>query len=590
MKRVLAYVFGFGFVFVAIFANAAWWNGEWFGMDVSTGSEASEPSTITDYRADFVVDEDGDIHVTETLVIDGLFTKHGIFRFMDRADPTAPSTRREPYDVSVTLDGEEEHFEELKEEHRRITNVKIGKATVNLGMGEHTYVIKYSMHDAIQPGQGVDEESQFYWSLIPTGWMQDIEQSTLTVDLPVDSSDEVQCAVGIGETEGCEVTGAGTENLTVTTGPLADHTPVTIKTGLDLPTPDQDKDVPWSAKWDRTLSSNPVLLGIVLLMGLAAAVIGVVAARTSYERNPQFPLMYAPPDGVGPAQAKYIFTESIGQEDYVATLMYAAEQGAIDLQKNGEAWTITDKQGAQGWAGLDEVTLGIAHLLGGPGTTFVAAPKDVSAGERLKTEIASFDENVKDWARKSGNLVSSGLGGFGGLLVFASLILVLVIAIWNPLNMTMLAVIPGAFAITGMPLMRTGSGTKRTAQGRDLWSRVGGFHRVLSTPSSQERFDFSGRQELYTKNVPWAVALGCADEWAAKYRTEMATEPPTPSYFGAYHGASAGILVNSMVSDFNSTVSSAISSYQATQSSSSSGGGGGFSGGGGGGGGGGGSW
>jgi len=51
-----------------------------------------------------------------------------------------------------------------------------------------------------------------------------------------------------------------------------------------------------------------------------------------------------------------------------------------------------------------------------------------------------------------------------------------------------------------------------------------------------------------------------------------------------------GNYVNQMVDSFDSTVSSAISSYEATQSSSSSGGGGGFSGGGGGGGGGGGSW
>ncbi len=113
---------------------------------------------------------------------------------------------------------------------------------------------------------------------------------------------------------------------------------------------------------------------------------------------------------------------------------------------------------------------------------------------------------------------------------------------------------------------------------------------MLSTDSSIERFDFSGRQELYTKYIPWAVAFGAADQWAAKYRTEMGTEPPVPSYFGpGYAGAYAGSAIGSMVDDFDSTVSSAISSYQATQSSSSSGGGG-FSGGGGGGGGGGGSW
>jgi uncharacterized membrane protein len=189
-------------------------------------------------------------------------------------------------------------------------------------------------------------------------------------------------------------------------------------------------------------------------------------------------------------------------------------------------------------------------------------------------------------------MVNSGLGGFGTTVIAGSFVLVLVIAIWNPLNMSILGLIPGLFALGGAGLAITGSGTKRTRTGRDVWSRAGGFKRILATPSAQERFDFSGRQELYTAYVPWAVAFGCADEWAQKYRIEVGSEPPVPSYLGhAYAGAYVGSAVSSMVSDFNSTVSSAISSYEATQkSSSSSSGGGGFSGGGGGGGGGGGSW
>ena len=110
--------------------------------------------------------------------------------------------------------------------------------------------------------------------------------------------------------------------------------------------------------------------------------------------------------------------------------------------------------------------------------------------------------------------------------------------------MTMLGLIPGAFAVGGISLMATGSGTSRTRAGRDLWSRVGGFRRMLATPSSKERFDFSGRKELYTAYIPWAVALGCAEEWAAKYRIEVGEEPPVPHYFaGAYAGANAGAFV-----------------------------------------------
>ena len=161
----------------------------------------------------------------------------------------------------------------------------------------------------------------------------------------------------------------------------------------------------------------------------------------------------------------------------------------------------------------------------------------------------------------------------------------------NPLNLSVLALIPGLFAVFAIELLRPGSSTKRTATGRDLWSRIGGFRRVLATPSGEERFDFSGRKELYTAYIPWAVAFGVAEEWAQKYRIETGEEPPTPSYFGSgYSGYTGGSIAAAMADDFSSTVSSAISAYQATQSSSSSGGGGGFSGGGGGGGGGGGSW
>ena len=96
---------------------------------------------------------------------------------------------------------------------------------------------------------------------------------------------------------------------------------------------------------------------------------------------------------------------------------------------------------------------------------------------------------------------------------------------------------------------------------------------MLSTPSSENRFDFSGRQDLYTAYIPWAVAFGCADVWAAKYRTETGAEPPVPTYFPVGGSWGHGDPTSSMVDSFSDTMSSAISSYEATQRSSSSGGG-----------------
>ncbi len=583
MKRLVGYVVGLAVLLLVVLAPAASWN--------SGSADASrEATSIKSYLATFDLAKNGDLSVVETLAVDFPGSgKHGIFRFWDRADDSAPQARRTPHDIAVTMDDSPVDFELISDDHGRYTEAKIGSAVITVDPGVHTYVISYQIDGVIEPGT-TGTRSQFYWNLIPGGWRQAIERSKLVVHLPVAAQDPVACAVGAGNADGCQVQGAGTDTLSVTTGALAPNTPVTIKAGLDLATPPAGETRPWSARWDRVLGPNLPVLVVVLLLALLAGALGWVAARRSWETTPGYPLMYAPPEGIGPAQAKYILTESVDRPAYIGTLMYAAERGAVDLSIDEGAWTITDKAGAAGWTGLDPVTGGVAHLLSGPGTSFTASRKDVAAGLQLKTEIATFESATESWARDQKLLVTTGLGSLGSVLVIGAALAAVAIAIFNPFGMTTLALIPGLFAVFGLSLLATGSATRRTASGRELWSRVGGFHRILSTDSSQERFDFSGRQEIYTAYIPWAVALGCADEWAAKYRVEMGTEPPTPSYIGGYYaGAAAGGMVGSMVDNFSSTVDSAISSYQATQTSSSSGGGG-FSGGGGGGGGGGGSW
>ncbi|CAI9416995.1 DUF2207 domain-containing protein [Nocardioides sp. T2.26MG-1] len=583
MRRLIAAVIGLAVVVLVLLAPALLYN-------VTLADEEPEPTTITSYVAHFSIDDEGDLAATETVTVDfPVSGRHGIYRFFDKADPSAPHARRVPHDIDVTMDGHDVPFELLSEESGRYVNAKIGDAGSTVPTGEHVYEISYRIDGVLEDGTD-GTRTQLYWNLIPAGWRQTIATADLTVDLPVEA-DGVQCAVGSGATGGCTLAGDGTRTLRIQAASLPANTPVTVKAGLDMDTPPAGTTLPWTARYDPVLGTNVVLLGLVLLLAAAAGVLGHVLARRAAETDPQFPIMYAPPEGIGPAQAAYLVTEQVDDEQYVATLMYAAEKGAIDLERADDAWTITDKQGAPGWAGLDPVTSSVAHLLGGPGTSFVAAPKDVEAGKRLQTELESFKDGTRDWAATSGLMVSSGLGGFGSVVIGACFVAVIGIAIVNPLNMSAIGLVPGLFAVFGAYLAARGSGTRRTKAGRDLWSRAGGFRRILSTPSAQDRFDFSGRQDLYTAYVPWAVAFGCADEWAGKYRTEMGTEPPVPSYFGpAYAGAYTGSVVSSMVDDFNSTVSSAISSYEATQKSSSSGGGGGFSGGGGGGGGGGGSW
>ena len=581
MKKLVAGLFGLAVLAVIILIGA---------ISFPSTATSGETSTIRDYTADFTVNPDGDLDVVETLTVNFPISRHGIFRFFDTRDnPNGSHTRVIPEDIEVTRDGEPEPYEKLSERRGKYITLKIGRADTTI-FDDHVYRISYRIEGALAKADGA-QPTQFYWDLIPAGWQMPITQAHLTVHLPTEAHG-FQCAVGVGTTSGCTAEGEGTDTLTVLASNLPPNTPVTVRAGLDMPTPKADT-LPWPGWLDPVFGRHPVTLGVVVALAALTGLGGFAMTRSTGEKAPSFPLMYAPPDGIGPAQAAYILTEKVDDLAFVATMMYAAEKGAVQLDQDGKTWTITGTGESAAWGRVDGVTQLAGQSLDvlNSGGSFTASPKSVSAGQKLKTVLSEFKANTKGWARTSGLMAISGVGGFGCIVLLLVWGLTIWLGCFNPFDMSAVALIPGSFAVFGLGVGMAGAGTKRTPAGRDVWSRVGGFKRILSTPSSVDRFDFSGRKELYTAYLPWAVAFDCADEWAKKYRVETGEEPPAPAYFSGYSGAHTGNYVSQMVNSFDSAVSSAISSYEATQSSSSSGGGGGgFSGGGGGGGGGGGSW
>ncbi|MGK2875414.1 MAG: DUF2207 domain-containing protein, partial [Nocardioides sp.] len=579
MRRILGYLAGIAVIAGILSSPALFW-------DV-VGSEqvdaTDEPTSISNYDVTYAVDPDGTMAVTEKIAVEvSTIDRHGIYRFWDRIDPNVSSARRMPHDISVTRDGRSEPFTTEYQNLRRFYVAKIGDEDTTLSLGTHTYTISYTMNNVIIPGadlDGVEEPSAFFWDVVPGGWQQDMTDVDLTVALPVRTPRTVGCAVGWDAVEGCSVRGAGTKTLTLHLDRLSARTPVTVRTGLAMATPVasrnlvQTDSLPWSGRWDYVLGDSRAAVWVVVILGVAGAVAGGLLGARTRERKPGFPLTYAPPDGMGPAQAAFVLNETVGTREYVATLMSAAATGAISLQRFGDAWQVTNLDPAK-VAELDEVSRGVVGaLVPVPGSTFVARHRGVESGKTLKASMDSFTSSTKRWAISSGHLAKLMLGSVGGLLVIGALVLIGVCLFFNPTGFTMAGLIPGAFAVFGASMVATGAGTVRTRVGRTLWSQIGGFQRVLSTPSSKDRFEFSGRTELYTTFIPWAVAFDCAREWADKYRVEMGAEPPVPAYWAGYYtGSNPGGFADSMVDSFQATIASSISSYAATQRSSSSGG------------------
>ena len=103
MKRLIASAFAFAFMVGILCIPAVFYD-----IDFEPADMASDPTTITSYKADFTVDEDGGIDVVETLTVNfPISSLHGIFRFFDRQNPSDPDIRHIVEDFEVTADGEE---------------------------------------------------------------------------------------------------------------------------------------------------------------------------------------------------------------------------------------------------------------------------------------------------------------------------------------------------------------------------------------------------------------------------------------------------------------------------------------------------
>lgn len=569
-------------------------------------STARDPVTITNLQAQYDLSATGQLSAVETITTNfpNSPDKHGIFRFFDTYIRDANKSRLSYKVTSVTLDGRQVPVDYIWENDRYYV-AKIGDPNSYVTPGTHVYTISYTVSGATLPsGTGgttfvtdvgaapANPTSEFFWNVVAPGWRMSIDQSTSVINLPEPAS-QVMCSAGTaggGQTD-CSVTGVGTNQVTISTGqlpPMSGATAVIPLTSV----PVSAKTLPWSNEFDPVFGTSVILVGFVLVLTIAGGVAGYLWVRSTREEQPGFPVMYAPPKDLGPVQTVYMDEESVGDHALLASILRAADLNLVKLfNDGGSTWTVQGITYPNFWDEVDPVTKSVGSSLGliNYGSV-VTIDKSVSSGQLLKQAQAEAVAQTRAWARGN-RLVSDAPVEAIGSWVWIAAIVLAGVGLWGVFGPTMFGLPFAAFVIGGVGLRAKGVGTRRTAAGRRLWSEVGGFKRMLSTPSSEQRFDFAARKDLFISYLPFAVAFGCADAWAEKYRTEMREEPPVPLWYpvGMYHGSLFGS--GSGFDSFDQSLNSTIGAYESSQRSSSSGGGGFSSGfGGGGGGGGGGSW
>ncbi|TQR84631.1 DUF2207 domain-containing protein, partial [Mycobacterium hodleri] len=579
MKRI----FGWLVLVILIAAGLLW--PLVFGS-VGASVAADDPVVIGDYRADFTVAADGRLNAVETIRGEFPSGRHGLFRYWDVANPNSPRVRQEPTVTSILMDGEPVPYQLLWESGDRFRVAKIGDADSTLSPGTHVYELRYSIAGVLDPGAvgenrsfakvvgDPDSTSAFFWNVIAPSWNNEIDRVRVRVTMPADVTG-AECSVGFGTGRACDGLAVSGSTIELSAANLAPRTPVTLRAGVDVPTPPRTS-LPWSYEWDRVLGRSIGGVAWVLGLSVAGALMAYLWYRTTVEPDPGFPVQYAPPPGLGPVQTEYIRTEEVPKNGLTATLFHLAERKLVELEQvNDKQWNVRGTAEAAAWADVDPVAIAVGSALKvmGPGKEF-EAKKTVTAGKKLSKAKTDMTVAVREWALDEKLMVTRRKE----LWVRSANGLSVILAVcgffrWGfPATMWGLPFI--AFFLFSRRSWAGGVGMRRTAAGRQLWSQAGGFHRLLSTDSAETRFDFAARKDLYTAYIPFAIAGGAAALWAKKYSDTVGTVAPQPDWYpssttsGGYgvSGHSGGPDFDS----FESALSSSIGAYTASQSSSSS--------------------
>lgn len=537
-------------------------------------SSSQERARVTEFTADFKLDRNGDLELYEQIVVDMPRDRRGIFRIFDTGDTRRKGVTHPVTVESVTRNGEDEPYIFLDESATGTETIRIGRESVRLEPGLHTYEIVSRTVDVFEPGE--DDTTVWWWDVIGSGWSWNIDHATIRVTVP-DGLQNVDCLQA--EQTPCLAAIEG-NTITVTTGPLAPFTPVTLMAHFD------------ADSVDTPIAGGHNLVDWVIAIILAAASAGgaIWLVTRLKERTPGFPVLFEPPEATTPAVGTYVMLEQHSNNELEATLYSLAERGVLTLTGQDDRWTVQLQQDPQRmifYPGELELISGLQLFRVGDQFTI---SKTVAAGERLKKASDAMKSSVKRATREYLRTEKIGYAlilltvGAVAWLVFS---LIRFFAFSNGGFTLSLVLASAAFVLVSIgSVLKPGNLTRRNKKGRDLWSRTGGFARFLTTDSSEARFNAAEHMDWYPRYLPWAVALGVADKWAERYESQGVATPAVPWLFWA--GVGYQPSMQSISNSFNTSIASASAAYAASQASSS--GGGGFSGGSGGGGGGGGSW
>jgi len=548
--------------------------------------------TINKFHSDMMIDEDSSTIVKETIDVEFHQSRHGIYReipfqYRDEFGKTITTPTRV---LSVTDESGKAWKYQVKKTGPMI-HIRIGDAKRYV-KGNQTYVITYEVENVIL---FFDDHDELYWNVTGNYWKAPIKEASATVSLITKKKSKNLMVAGYeggyGSKEECGFEVYENNGKFFTKRGLRMGEGLTIAFGWDkgLVSPPSS----WKKfLWAMNLKENWVFL-LPIFSFLYMFNRWYQKGRDPRVRE-SVAVMYEPPkfdnQPLTPAEVGTLIDEKLDPRDITSTIVGLAVRGYIKIEEMKKEGILFDKtdyylrkvKGPDANVSPFEREL-MERLLGGSAGIHVSDLKNRFYAHLPELKKTLYGELIrKKYFLSSPEKVRNSYVA-AGIVVLVFAILAFVFLVPNSGGKSFIAGL-----LTGIPVLAFAKFMPVKARaGASAYMDVLGFQEFMNR-AEKDRLERMGDMNLFSKFLPYAIALDVADNWAKAFEGIYQDQPDwymSPGGFRTFTPSAFTHSLNSVTSDLGSAM------FSAPRGSSGGGGfGGGGSSGGGSGGGGGGSW
>jgi uncharacterized membrane protein len=542
--------------------------------------------TIDKFHADIMIHEDSSFVVRETIDVKFDQPRHGIYREIPfKYRDELGKIMETPLKVLSVTDGSGKSWKYKVNETGHVINIRIGDANKYVS-GNQTYVITYQVENAIL---FFDDHDELYWNVTGNDWKASIREASADVMLSVKNKSKDLWAAGYegryGSKEECNFETYDNSGKFFTKRNLNVGEGLTIAFGWDkgLVSPPSS----WKRfLWDINIKENWVFLfpffSLIYMFNLWYRKGRDPRVRESVR------VMYEPPkfdnQPLTPAEVGTLIDEKLDPRDITSTIVGLAVKGYIKIEETKKEGLIFDKTDYD----LHKVKEPDANLslfeIELMKSLFSVSPPGVrllvsSLKNKFYTNLGILKKTLygelirKRYFLSNPGTVRHKYAVIGFVIMFIGVFVLMLLAPYSAGKSIFASILTGLPVIAFARFMPT-----KTKAGASAYMDILGFQEFMDR-AEKDRIERIGDKDLFSKFLPYAIALDVADNWAKAFEG-IYQEPPdwyvsplgfrTFSPYGFSHSMDA----------VTSSLSSAMFSSPRGSGLGGGGGGGGFGGGG----------